>query len=166
MTWLVVHTKPRCEEQAAQQLTGQGYAVFLPRIRERKRRQNRWQWITAALFPRYLFVDVPLGEQTVAPIRSTVGVSSLVRFGQVLASMPENVVEFLRSEQAPEGGARQIEDWPHKPGDRVEILAGPFEGLSGIYQLPKGEDRALLLVELLGRQNTVVVPEESIGQVI
>ncbi|WOJ94272.1 transcription termination/antitermination NusG family protein [Congregibacter variabilis] len=166
MTWLVVHTKSRGEEQAADQLVVQGYEVFLPRIRERKRRQNRWQWVTAPLFSRYLFVNVPLGEQSVAPIRSTVGVSTLIRFGQSLASMPDAVIEYLRSQQSPELEAREVEDWPHKPGDQVEILAGPFEGLKGIYQLPRGEDRALLMVELLGRQNSIVVHTESLGQVV
>jgi transcriptional antiterminator RfaH len=166
MTWLVVHTKPRSEDQAAEHLSRQGYTVFLPHIRERKRRQTSWQWVTSPLFPRYLFVDVPLGEQTVAPIRSTIGVGGLVKFGQALASVPDHVIDFLREQQSPEVDARQMEDWIHKPGDRVEILEGPFAGLNAIYQVRKGEDRALVLVELLGRQSSVVMPEQAIGQVL
>ena len=166
MTWLVVHSKARAEELAAENLRRQGYEVFLPQLRQRKRRQNRWQWVTGPLFPRYLFVNVVLGEQDTAVIRSTIGVASLVRFGQALVPIPDAVIDYLRRCEDPETGARTDDDWPHKLGDVVEILAGPFAGLTGIYQVPRDADRVALLVELLGRQNTVLVEREALGNVV
>lgn len=166
MTWLVVHSKARSEEQAAEHLARQGYEVFLPRLRQRKRRQNRWQWVTGPLFPRYLFVNVRLGEQDTAAIRSTVGVLTLVRFGQELVPMPAAVIDYLRQHEDPAVGARSEDDWPHRPGDVVEILEGPFAGLTGVFQMPRDEDRVALLVQLLGRQNTVLVEREALGNVV
>lgn len=166
MTWLVVHSKARAEELAAEHLRRQGYEVFLPQLRQRRRRQNRWQWVTGPLFPRYLFVNVALGEQDTAVIRSTVGVVSLVRFGHALVPIPEAVIDYLRRCEDPETGARTDDAWPHKPGDVVEILEGPFAGLTGIYQVPRDADRVALLVELLGRQNTVLVEREALGNVV
>ena len=161
MTWLVIHTKARAEEEAAAQLANQGYQVFLPKVRERKRRNNRWQWVTGPLFPRYLFVDVTLGEKDVAPIRSTVGVASIVRFGQTMAQVSGDVIAYLMSHQDEEIGAVQDKS-TYKPGDVVEILEGPFEGVNAVYQLKKGEDRVLVLIELLGRKSEVVVDEHSV----
>ena len=161
MTWLVIHTKARAEEEAAAQLANQGYQVFLPKIRERKRRNNRWQWVTGPLFPRYLFVDVTLGEKDVAPIRSTVGVASIVRFGQTIAQVSEDVIAYLMAHQDEEIGAVKDRS-TYTPGDVVEILEGPFEGVNAVYQLKKGEDRVLVLIELLGRKSEVIVDEDSV----
>ncbi|KGE02827.1 transcription termination/antitermination protein NusG [Pseudohaliea rubra] len=166
MTWLVVHCKARSEDLAQENLRRQGYEVFLPQLRQRKRRQNRWQWVTGPLFPRYLFVNVALGEQDTATIRSTVGVVTLVRFGQALVPMPDAVIDYLRRCEDPALGARSDSDWPHRPGDVVEILQGPFAGLTGIYQVPKDADRAAILVDLLGRRNTVLVEREALGDVV
>ena len=87
----------------------------------------------------------------------------VVRFGQALAAVPDPVIAYLRSQQDATLDALPGEDWPHKPGDEVAILEGPFAGLRGIYQVKKGDDRALLLVELLGRQNTVTVPQDALS---
>lgn len=164
MTWLVIHTKARAEEQAAAQLVNQGYKVFLPKIRERKRRSNRWQWVTGPLFPRYLFVNVTLGKKDVAPIRSTIGVATIVRFGQTMAQVSEDVITYLQAHQDEEIGAVQAKN-TYKPGDAVEILDGPFEGVNAVYQLRKGEDRVTVLIELLGRKSKVVLGKENVGSV-
>jgi transcriptional antiterminator RfaH len=43
------------------------------------------------------------------------------------------------------------------------VLDGPFAGLSGVYQMEKDQSRALLLIDLLGRSNTVVVEQQALG---
>lgn len=52
MTWLAVHTRPRQEALAAQNLQRQGYTVFLPELQQRKRRAGKWRRVTGPLFPR------------------------------------------------------------------------------------------------------------------
>lgn len=163
MTWLVIYSKPREEERAAQHLANQGFEVFLPRLQQRKRRARGWQVVIGPLFPRYLFVRIQVGEQDTSVIRSTQGVASLVRFGYRLAEMPTEVIDYLRAQQDPTLQARSEDDWPHKPGDQVSILEGPFAGLTGVYQMARDEQRVLLLVELLGRQNQVLVERNAVA---
>ena len=163
MTWYAVQTKPRQESVAALNLVRQGYTTYLPKIRVRKRRRQQWQKVVEALFPRYLFIDVVTGEQSTAPVRSTIGVVGLVRFGTQLQSVPEQVINYLKQNEETDTGLRSADEWPHQPGDTVRVLEGPFAGLSGIYQVEKDESRALLLIELLGRRNTVVVAQQALG---
>ncbi|MEP6391029.1 MAG: transcription/translation regulatory transformer protein RfaH [Halioglobus sp.] len=168
MSWLAVHTKPREEATASAQLQQQGYGVFLPEITERKRRKGKWQRVRSPLFPRYLFINVDLEEQSIAPVRSTRGVIGLLRFGGEIAVLPNTVVEALQAahEFGAEADTSSEQEWPHKPGDTVEILEGPFKGLAAVYQMPKGEDRAALLLTMLGSEQTVVVERSSLGSVI
>lgn len=166
MTWLVVHSKPREEDKAARNLYDQGFETFAPRIRERKRVASGWRMVTGPLFPRYIFINVALGEQSTASIRNTPGVCSLVRFGQQLAPVPETVIIYLQTQQNPELGARQADAWPQQPGDRVQILKGPFAGLTAVFATAHGDERAALLLDLLGRQNRILVPRDALSEAL
>ncbi|MFT5483685.1 MAG: transcriptional antiterminator RfaH [Halieaceae bacterium] len=48
------------------------------------------------------------------------------------------------------------------PGERLEVLEGPFKGLSGIFQLDKSEDRALMLINLLGRDSEIAIEHNAL----
>lgn len=96
----MVYTKPRCEAQAAEQLARQGYDVFLPPLEERKRRPGGWQWVAGPLSPRYLFLAAEVGQQDLAPIRSTRGLVCVLSFGSRLGRAPVSEVDcagLLRS---------------------------------------------------------------------
>lgn len=106
MHWLLAYTKPRAEVLAQQHLERQGFEVLCPLMRAQKLRRRKWTWIEEPLFPRYLF-DGASAEQSWARVRSTVGVTSLVKFGGTYATVPEALIELLRS------GAEQPE--VHRP---------------------------------------------------
>jgi transcriptional antiterminator RfaH len=99
MHWLLAYTKPRQERVAEKHLRRQCYEVLCPQIRFQKLRNRRWTWVEEPLFPRYLCVGAGEGVSW-APVRSTVGVTSLVRFGGQIASVPEALVETLRTSAA------------------------------------------------------------------
>jgi transcriptional antiterminator RfaH len=94
-----------------------------------------------------------------APVRSTVGVASLVRFGGQVAPVPEALVETLRTSA--------VEPQHHRPiyqqGQKVRIVAGPFATLEGVFDMAEGESRAAVLLDLLGRQSRVRVEVGEIG---
>ena len=161
--WYAVQSKPRQELIAEQNLQRQGFTTYLPRIRLRKRKRDSWVDAVEPLFPRYLFIHVDPDQNSLAPVRSTLGVAGLVRFGQLLRPVPGAVIDYLKQLEDPETQQRQAEVWPHQPGDTLEVLEGPFANLTGIYQMPLGEDRALLLIELLGRSNSVAVAKEALA---
>lgn len=146
--WYLVHTKPRQEAVALLNLERQGYACYLPRIRIERIRRRKAELIVEAMFPRYLFIHLDSSDQAKSwsPIRSTLGVSQLVRFGGDAAKVGDALVEFLRQREE----AMPAEALFHS-GDAVEILEGPFAGIEAIYQAPCAERRAMILLEILSR---------------
>lgn len=86
--WYTVQSKPRQEAVAAEHLLRQGYETYLPQIRLKKHRRKQWVDVTEPLFLRYLFIKVDADQQSLAPVRSTVGVAGLVRFGHLLRPVP------------------------------------------------------------------------------
>jgi transcriptional antiterminator RfaH len=163
LTWYAVQTKPRQEATAELNLERQGYNTYLPKILLRKRRRDKWNKVVEPLFPRYLFIQVDTKHQSLAPVRSTVGVAALVRFGRLLRPVPNNVIDYIKRAENPETHQHRADACPHQPGDEVCILEGPFTGLTGIFQAQTGEERAMVLLELLGRQNTVQVQMDAIA---
>ena len=155
-TWYAVMCKPRREALAEANLLNQGYRAYLPRLITQCRRNGRWVDKVEPLFPRYLFLAAGNERQGLAPVRSTPGVSHLVRFGEQPATIPDTVVESLRARQDPVSGACARRN-PFKPGTPVEFRAGPFTGLEGVFDVEAGEDRVFVLLEFLGKQNKVKV---------
>ena len=96
-----MQTKPRQEPIAEENLQRQGYDTYLPRIRLRKRKRNKWVDAVEPLFPRYLFIQVDPDQHSLAPVRSTLGVAKLVRFGQLLRPVPESVIDYIRQHEDP-----------------------------------------------------------------
>jgi transcriptional antiterminator RfaH len=94
--WYVVHTKPRQEARALENLQNQGFNCFLPTMQVQKLRNQRVQTITEPMFSRYLFIQLNEQTQNWGPIRSTLGVSKLVSFGRQLAKVPPEFVDFLQ----------------------------------------------------------------------
>jgi len=160
--WYAVHTKPRREGEADEQLQRQGFETYLPLIQVRRLRRGKRQAVIEPLFPRYLFVHVDPDEKSIAPIRSTRGVSGMVKFGHALVPIPGDLVDYLMSCEDPELGCHRPGRVDFQPGDRVQILEGPLTGLDGIFETEKGEDRAMILVSILGRASSVGIALEAL----
>ena len=158
--WYAVATKVRDEAVAKANLERQDYQVFLPTISLKKRRRGRWTPVTEPLFPGYLFVSLALGADDPAPIRSTVGCIGLVRFGQTHTPVPSTLIAALRATSEGPIDAPS----PFKQGDKVRLIAGPFAGIEAVFDMPRGEDRAQVLLELLGKVQRLTVDQDDLSQ--
>ena len=154
--WYVVHTKPRQEARALENLQNQGFTCYLPTMQVQKLRNQRVQVVTEPMFSRYLFIQLDDQTQNWGPIRSTLGVSKLVSFGPQPAKVPPEFVAFLK-EAPPETLARMF-----VPGDTVQVAEGPLQGLEGKYLAHDGETRAFVLIELLGQPQKLRMEMETL----
>lgn len=159
--WYLVYAKPRQELVARANLERQGYVVYLPFARQARRRAGRSVSVIEPLFPRYLFVHLHQENDNWAPIRSTLGVVSLVRFGQFPAQVPDRLIDFLRAREDTEG-MHVLPASDYKRGGRVRITAGGLTGYEGIFVAATGRRRALVLLDILGKQTRAVVEVGSL----
>ena len=150
-SWYLVYTKPRQEVLAQENLVRQGYGVYLPKVRLMRRRRGKQEAVVEPLFPRYLFIHLDTQSDNWAPIRSTFGVASLVRFGSEPAQVPDELVAHLKAQEGQEG----LHEWAEvklKVGDRVRVAEGPLKGVEGILLAKSGQERVMLLLEMLGKE--------------
>jgi len=149
--WYLVYSKPRQESLARANLERQGYQIYLPMCRYRRRRAGQPTETIEPLFPRYLFIRLNAKTDNWGPIRSTLGVSSLVRFGTEPAPVPETLIAFLRSREGMDGFHSAAQP-TLQAGDRVRVSIGPMEGYEGILVAKTGRERVLVLMDVLGKQ--------------
>jgi transcriptional antiterminator RfaH len=158
--WYLIHTRPACERVAQVNLERQGYGVHYPRLLQLVRARGRWVERVVSLFPRYVFLQLEVGRQALGPAQSTVGVATVVRFGFEYAVVPDEVVESLRRRADPATGLHHLalHRKPLAPGSTVRLVAGAFDGLEGVFQRGTGDERVIVLLNLLGHDTPVCVP--------
>jgi len=149
-SWYLIYTKPRQENLARENLDRQGFVTYLPLAEQTRRRNGRYMKMIEPYFPRYLFIQLNTDTDNWAPIRSTLGVSQMVRFGGVPAVVPEDLINYLKENDDPNGIQQMIQQ-DMSPGDKIEIVNGPFAGYSGIYQQQKSAERVAVLLEIVGK---------------
>jgi transcriptional antiterminator RfaH len=148
--WYLIHTKIRQEQVALENLERQAFECFLPKIRVEKLRRGALQVVQEPLFPRYLFIRLGTGieSQSWAPIRSTMGVSRLVSFGNTPAKIAEELVADIRDQ----ANSAEVHLRYFEPGEPVMVTNGPFAGVEAIYHMPDGEGRVLVLFNIMSKQ--------------
>ena len=159
--WYLAYTKPRSEPLAGEQLRRQGYTVYLPRYKALKRSPEGMVAHHTPLFPRYLFFRPGQPDQSIAPVRSTVGISHVVRFGVAPATVSNDLVEAVRAFEQQREAVSLTDLSTLKAGRRVCICAGPLKGLEGLVSAKAGT-RVTVLLEVLGRQTRVSLPEHQL----
>jgi transcriptional antiterminator RfaH len=161
--WHLIYTKPRQELNATENLRRQGYTIYLPMLHSRKRKGSRTTETLVPLFPRYLFIHLTAGLDDWGPIRSTTGVSSLVRFGMEPVRVPDGLIDCIRARENEDGTHQETApEFTH--GDKVQITDGPFSGYEAIFQTQRSEERVLILLDVVGKATKTEVPLASVSK--
>ena len=125
--WFCLRAEPKREHLAATALRRRfGIECLSPRLRFRKLTQRGPVWFVEAMFPGYLFAKFVYSTQYRA-VESSHGVRGILRFGERLATLPEDTVIALQSK----AGAEEVVtvDSSPKIGQPVQLIEGPFQGL-------------------------------------
>jgi transcription elongation factor/antiterminator RfaH len=148
--WHVMYTKPNKETLVDSQLEDRGLETYFPylRIERGYSRGIRYE----PFFPHYLFFFADLSSTEAYGVQWLPGVRKLVHVGNRPATVPQAVIDALHKRLDPFAEkAISKSEWLFKPGQKVEITSGPFEGFEAIFQKGlNGRDRVQVLLQLVG----------------
>lgn len=147
--WYLIQCRPKQEQRAQEHLQNQGFESFLPRLQAERIKKGKRQHCDEPLFPGYLFIRLDPQTQNWSTIRSTRGVRQLVQFGGHPAEVPQDIITELQQQQQ-----KQTEPAPAlQAGQKLRITQGPFAQLQAIFENYDGEERVIVLLELLHKQH-------------
>jgi transcriptional antiterminator RfaH len=153
--WFVVYCKSREELRAQQNLENQGVYSFFPKIHKEKIVRGKKKVVEEALFPSYLFVNISKEDEQFSVIRSTRGINNFVKFGLSIATIPDQQIKQLERLCHVNNKLAINSEADYKSGDKIEILSGPFKGLTAIFDVKDGLERSMLLLKLLNQDNNI-----------
>jgi transcriptional antiterminator RfaH len=159
-SWYLAASKTREEFRAVEHLFNQGIKAFAPSINIEKIQAGRKIVVSEAMFKGYIFVNLFPEHELWHKVRSTRGVRDWVRFANKVAKVPCSLVDSLIQQNA-ENKFKVIKKC-FNLGDKVEVMSGPFKGLSGLYQTSCGETRSLILIDFLGKQSRLELENKQI----
>lgn len=159
--WYLLQSKPRQSERAKENLENQGFECFLPMVQVERVRQAKRSFMPEPLFPGYLFIHLSDQHDNWSPIRSTRGVARMVAFNGAPQPVQESIISTLqeRTRQLPRINA-------YAQGDMVRITQGAFHSIEAVFQAYDGEERVILLLTMLNKQQQLHIPVQDIVKVM
>jgi transcriptional antiterminator RfaH len=162
LRWYALHTHPKQEVRADENLRSWNVETFTPRLRARRFNRNGRPPIpfTKPLFPRYIFARFRAAE-FLHKVRYTRGVASVVGVGHIPTPIDDQVIAIIKS-QSDADSIVKIGDG-FKVGSEVVITEGPLKGLTGIFERNmKDSDRVMILLNTVSYQSHIVVERQAL----
>lgn len=141
--WAVAQTEARRERVAALGLQQSRFETYLPQIKTKL----RGDWLTQPLFPTYVFVRI---VDRWHGIVWGMGIVRVLMAGDQPARLADNVIAQIQERESRDGFIRLSRRRP-LIGTKVRVLTGQFRDHVGVYAGMSGQERARVLLELLGR---------------
>jgi transcription antitermination factor NusG len=160
--WFALIAKPQHEFRIQEGLAAiPEVEVFLPTYKNKRKWSDRVKILDTPLFSGYVFARFTYPEMRV-PILRTVGVRSIVGFGNEPCPLPEDEIETIRTLV---NSPYAVQPWPFlKTGTRVRIEDGPLRGVEGIVLERKDEWKMVVSVEILQRSVAVVLDRSVLSR--
>lgn len=158
-SWYLLQCKTRQDERAEEHLQRQGYTCFRATYNRERRLKGQRRIVSESLFPGYLFIQLS-PQDSWSPLRSTRGVSRIVAFGGYPLPISDALVDELQ-----ERDHQAIMTTLFKPGESVRINEGPFAELEAVFLAMEGEERVVLLMNFLQREQRISLPLAGVSPV-
>lgn len=143
--WFVLYTKARCEKKVAEGLKEQGFEVYCPMLRTKRRWSDRYKWVEEPLLRSYCFVRLAETQRHLVFNVSHVvrylfwqGKPAIVREAEITA------LQHLLDQQDHERIALRS----FNVNDRIKIKGGLFDLLEGEITEKRG-DKLVVYMEAL-----------------
>ena len=162
--WHAVYTKSRAEKKAYSEFQEKQIEAFLPLQRKLRQWSDRKKWVELPLIPGYVFVNISRREyDTVLQSGYVVG---YVRFEGKAATIPNHQIDFLKLMLEQDDLEIEISHETFRPGQLVEVLAGPLIGLRGKLVEIKGREKVALELAKIGYSALVEIDKSHIRSYI
>jgi transcriptional antiterminator RfaH len=153
--WYAVQAKPCREQVAADHLLAQGVETFFPELKETGRGRTVAMALVKPLFPGYFFARFrPLAQ--LDQVRYAIAVLRVVGTRSVPVPVDQTIIDAIRDLIKNDGYAR-LAPRALRPGDRVQINRGPWEGTSARFEQEWDDGRRVAILLECIHQTRVVI---------
>lgn len=155
--WYLLQCKPNQTDRAREHLDNQGFPLYAPTMQAERLVRRQRVTRDEPVFPGYLFIQ--LSQQcNWAAVRATRGVSRVVAFNGQPHPVPNRLIDALRQKYDSASAATPL----FAPHDKVRITDGPFRDYDAIVKAVTGDERVIVLMNILQREQALAVPVQQL----
>ena len=158
--WYAIRVKSRTEKKVNEELIEQGIESFLPLHRKLRIWSDRKKWVEIPLISGYVFVRISRKEYEI--VLRTYNVVCYIFFEGKAAIIRDSDIHLLKRMLGQSELELEITIDELKPGQMVEIVAGPLCGVIGELIDFKGKNKVALRIQPLGYTVLVEAPEKTL----
>jgi len=163
MNWYAIHAKPRQESVAVLSLQREKVETFFPQLRRKRTIRRVRKWVTGPLFPGYFFARFD-AQRDARLVRYATGVIKVVSFGNQPAIVEDAIIAAIQHHA--EDDVVTVSPLQFKPGDVVEIQAGPLRGFQGVFEREMSDqERVVVLLDTLATSTRVQISREKLEKI-
>ena len=159
--WYLAYTKPRQEDLARVNLEQQGFESYLPLYKKFRKTEQGPVSVFEPMFPRYIFFRPGKPGQSISAVRSTKGITTIVRFGFEPAVIDEVLLQRIRQLEQDRNHATLLELSKLKAGQTVRLKHTALDGVEGLVQSVSSK-RVAVLLDILGRPAVVQLEHHQV----
>ena len=159
--WYAIRVKSRSEKKVFSDLEELRIVAYLPMQRKLRQWSDRKKWVEMPLISGYVFVYISRKEyESVLKIYNVV---SYIYFEGKAAVIREEDINLLKRMLGQVEVDIEITAEQFKPGQMVEIIAGPLLGVIGELIDFKGKDKVALRIPPLGYTVLLDAPGKNLA---
>ena len=165
--WYVVNTysghENKVKEKLEMRTNSMGmenyiFRVIVPETKEEVEKDGKVKERVKKLFPGYILVEMIMTDEAWFIVRNTPGVTGFIgssgKGAKPTPLQPYEVDKILGSM----GRTRLEAGTDLQPGNKVKVIAGPFNGMEGkIDSLDLANNKVMVLLDLFGQETSVEV---------
>ncbi len=165
--WYVVNTysghENKVKEKLEMRTNSMGmenyiFRVIVPETKEEVEKDGKVKERVKKLFPGYILVEMIMTDEAWFIVRNTPGVTGFIgssgKGAKPTPLQPYEVDKILGSM----GMTRLEAGTDLQPGNKVKVIAGPFNGMEGkIDSLDLANNKVMVLLDLFGQETSVEV---------
>lgn len=158
--WYVGYTYPKYEKRINSRIQSLGLETYLPIRKELRQWSDRKKNIEVPLFPNYIFIKSKLND--LSELLQIEGLMNFISFAKQYATVKEDEIKAIKDLLSK---SSQEDEWcigpiPPKKGTKVEIIKGPFQGLTGELYDTSGKYKFFVRIDSLGQGITLEIPTD------
>ena len=141
--WYAIHVRSRQEKKVHQILLNKGVQSSLPLIKTIRKWSDRKKKVMIPLFKGYVFIQIDFAKDKVN-ILKTDGVVKFVGIRDKPSKIPYKEIHWIHK-MAEESNIVQNEK-EISMGQKVRVMAGPFQGMEGVVMTHRNKSRILICI--------------------
>jgi transcription antitermination factor NusG len=162
--WYAVRVKSRSEKKVASDLKEQEITAYLPIQKKLRQWTDRKKWVEVPLISGYVFVYISRKEYEL--VLRTPNVVCYIYFEGKAAVIRQDDIDVLKRMLGQSDVEIEVTLEHFKPGQLVEIIAGPLCGMKGELIEFQGKHKVAIRIHPIGYTVLVESPNQNLRPVI